>query len=87
MHTFFNIMYVATKFGYKILVLLKRTKRKFFTSTTFMKLKVACHIRKDRNLNKIKMRTFFDNVQDMSQRKNLRISHAKENSPVTYLKK
>ena len=30
-----------------------------------LKLKTECDIQKDRNLNEIKMRTFFDNVQDI----------------------
>ena len=30
-----------------------------------LKLKTECDIQKDRNMNKIKMRTFFDNVQDI----------------------
>ena len=55
MHTFFNIMYVATNNSVtKYVFSSKRTKGKICTSTTFMKLKIACHIPKDRNLNKIK---------------------------------
>ena len=34
-----------------------------------LKLKTECDIQKDRNLNKIKMRTFFDNVQDIRDAK------------------